>query len=570
MSLAALLLGATTGCGDDASATEGGGSTGVEDTSGANTFTELPSTGGVDPDPTGVSGSSTSAADDDTGAHADDGSSGSSSTGTPGSFPELPTVLSLSGCEEIELGPLCSVTQEDGAFTANCGGVAYTGTITESGDITLTTESWTNADGAEVSLSCEGTFWRGRLSAGCTQATAAAGDIPPTEATCDLASDGSILPGVTCMELPPVLESLVICEEGADQGGTTLEAGNCSVIQDGCSFQAECENDVVLTGTVGVSDLSFSRMLPALADAETPEGGEPAFLAGTEVEHDCTATLSGTAVAGSCGAGAAGRRGTDTSVCAIGGSAEPVPACDPLAPGEGEFLFVLDSCPMLKDGEGEGPGIGEPVCALRQNNCIWEVQCGADLLYAGRVEPGSDTAQWRLATGTPCELTVDDDGQVSGSCTVPGEEACELSSMEPETDEANCPVLPEGTIWNSRGCGPEGSLGCRVALQHGCDFTAICGFARFDSVVIAGVSSYESERGHLEFNGAPGWQCYVDEATAEDVSSGDRADNEWYGQCVNETGGMCRDNYDPTTGEGYRGLQVFFGEIPTPDPEAGA
>jgi hypothetical protein len=90
---------------------------------------------------------------------------------------------------------------------------------------------------------------------------------------------------------------------------------------------------------------------------------------------------------------------------------------------------------------------------------------------------------------------------------------------------------------------------------------AVCAFtARNPDVMIAGRSSYRDERSHLDFNGVGDYQCYVDQATTEEIASGDRAANEWYGQCVNSAGGMCRNNYDPATGTGYRGLQIFFEE----------
>jgi len=50
----------------------------------------------------------------------------------------------------------------------------------------------------------------------------------------------------------------------------------------------------------------------------------------------------------------------------------------------------------------------------------------------------------------------------------------------------------------------------------------------------------------------------VDQATAAEIASGDRAANEWYGQCTTPEGGMCRDNYDPVAKTGFRGLRVYF------------
>ena len=208
------------------------------------------------------------------------------------------------------------------------------------------------------------------------------------------------------------------------------------------------------------------------------------------------------------------------------------------------------------------------MCAFRQTGCVWEINCGNNplLQFTGRVEPDDTGIEWRLATGTPCEASFDASGRMTGMCTVPGEEACQLRSTTAVPGGETCPVIPNNGSGDfyARGCGDGGgrALDCRLSLQHGCAFMAACDFSgRFQRVLIAGESSYDSagEQGHLEFNGVNGFDCYVDEATADDVLNDSRAENEWYGQCVNpETGGMCRDNYDPETGSGFRGLQLFF------------
>jgi hypothetical protein len=265
---------------------------------------------------------------------------------------------------------------------------------------------------------------------------------------------------------------------------------------------------------------------------------------------------------GSCGAGATGRGGMNTSVCSVSGAYDTasLPVCDNLAPTP-EHLFALSSCDILRNGEDGAPGIGEPVCAFRQNNCIWEVACGSNplLRFSGELAPGATKAEWRLFTGTPCEASFDASGRLTGSCTVPGEEACQLTSRTPAPGGANCPSLPAGTNFRSRGCGGGDPLDCRVALQHECNFMAICGFSsRFPDVMIAGEASFVESRSHLEFNGVGDYQCHVDQATTAEIESGDRAANEWYGQCVNSAGGMCRNNWTPENPNGYRGLQIFF------------
>ncbi|AKF08728.1 hypothetical protein [Sandaracinus amylolyticus] len=503
----------------------------------------------------------TNVPDEDAGAGEDAGSSDAGSVGEDGGppYPSLPPVLSVSGCQALAIGPLCSVTQDGDALSANCSGRVLTGTVSESGNVALAADPWTTSEGATAMLACTGRFVLGQLTATCTRTTTAVGETPAGEQTCNLLSDRDVLPGVTCLELPPRLDDVVLCVEGDARGGATITAGTCRVIQDGCAFQAECADDLVLTGTVTRTGISFSQRLEALADAQTPSGGgSPAFMAGDIVAHSCTATLEGTTLSGSCGAGRAGRGGADTSVCAISGAQVAPPTCDLVAPAS-ETLFALHSCDELRNGVGGEPGIGEPVCAFRQNNCIWEVNCGNNplLTFSGRIAPGDDSVRWHLLTGTPCEIGFDDAGNLEGECTVPGEEACMLRSIDAVPGGETCPAAVNDAEFTSRGCGA--AIDCRIAVQHQCAFMALCSFTtRFPDVVIAGRSSYVDGRPHLAFNGLTDWQCYVDQATTDEITSGDRVTGEWYGQCVNPSGGMCRNNYNPATGTGFRGLQVFF------------
>lgn len=487
--------------------------------------------------------------------------------GSSPTFPMLPNALSVTGCEAFPIGPLCSVVQDEDTFDANCGGVHFDGTVTVDGDITMTRPTFTNDMGDEVETSCVGRLQGPRVTATCEQTVTPSGGTPVTE-QCALISKTSMLPAVECMEAPPEFTNVVICTEGAGAGGTTIQAGACSVIQDGCTFQADCADDLTLVGSVGADGLSFSSELIALADAEVRNKGDtPAFLQGDVVAHNCSAQPSGTTLVGECGAGSAGRGGTNTSVCSISGGAAAVPQCGQVSSSSvGEALFALDSCDILKNGEGGVPGIGEPVCAFRQNNCVWEVNCGSPFLtFSGRLEPGESALEWRLATGTPCTIEFDENGNPSGNCTVPGQPPCNLGSLTPVPGGAECPAPAEGRSFTGRGCGDRGgtALECRQVMQHGCNFGAICSFTgRFPSVVIAGETSYSTgSRGRIDFNGLANWQCYVDQATDAEITSGDREANEWYGQCVTPEGGMCRDNYDPKTGSGFRGLQIFFDEL---------
>lgn len=514
----------------------------------------------------------------------DSGGAGSGGVGGAGgaggaasAYPQLPATLSLSGCTTQGVGPLCTVQQAEGTFTANCGGTKLTGTVSKDGSVSLVKPETTSATGAKVNTSCTAKLAFGKLSGSCTEQVGAVGETAPSSTQCTLSSDPVVQASFACLELPKTLSSLVLCKEGTTAGGTTVDAGACNIVQDGCNFQAECGSGVTLVGTVSATGVAFKQKLKALADAVTPAGGTPAFLKGAEVDHSCTATVDGQKLTGSCGAGAAGRGTSNTSVCAVEGmSAVVADSCAPLTPSAGEFLFVLDSCDPLKNGIEGNPGIGEPVCAIRQNNCIWEVQCGSEptLHFEGRLSPtGERKLQWKLATGTPCEATVSASGKVSGKCQVPNQPACPLASKSPVAGGAACPAVPPGVDYWVRGCGAtnEDHFSCAAAVQHGCNYMSACTF-RGMKLLVSGSTSYGEAGGaggaggatgagrpHLTFNGLPGWSCYADAATEAEISSGDRLAGEYYGQCTNASGGQCRNNYNATTApNGFRGLQVFF------------
>lgn len=495
----------------------------------------------------------------DGGGEATDGGGALADSSAPvdaSTYPSLPLTLSLTGCADIELGPLCALEQVDGALALQCGPNAVTGTVTEDGAITLSADEFEGPNGT-ASLSCTGTYRVGQVTASCTLTSAGGMDAgAATMETCDLSTDRTILPAVECMELPSRIESVELC---AESSMSAVDGGTCTVIQDGCVFQANCENDLIITGSVSSTGISFTQVLVALADAQSADGGIPAFTAGEEVEHSCTASVENGMLVGTCEAGRLGRSGMNTSICPVTGTiTEQVPVCDSLAPSD-EYLFVLNSCEQLRDG-GEFPGIGVPVCAFRQTNCIWDVQCGNNpqLRFSGRVRPGATNFEWRLATGTPCEGAFDAEGNMTGMCTVPGQDACMLESIPAVPGNEYCPTLDADV--RSRGCAGGDPLDCRASLQHQCNFMYVCQFSpRFPNLLIAGEASIENGRNHIEFNGAGDYQCYADEASEAQRMSGDRAENEWYGQCVNAAGGMCRDTYDPATGSGFRGLQLFFG-----------
>jgi hypothetical protein len=484
----------------------------------------------------------------------------------------LPGVLSIgTSCRDIGLGPLCSVTQSGSSFTANCSGVAFTGTVQPTGAISF---SSTESVGGGAGITCSGQFAAGQVSASCSR---------PAEGgatTCNIVSQREILPGIACLELPTGLADFELAPESGELAPVTI--GACSLIQDDCVFQAECAGGVVLTGSVTATGLSFARPLTTLVrgplSGRAPPEGQPdtrmpQFEAGVEFGHTCATRVTGSAVTGTCFAG--GRSVvTDTADPAyatqsrwpITGAAVGVPASCPQLAGVNEKLFALDSCTELRDGVAGEPGIGQPVCAYRQNNCIWEVNCGNSplLRFGGRLQPAARRLDWKLATGTPCDASFDASGTMTGRCTVPGTPACDLTEVAAVPGLAEeCPELP-GNGFMSRGCGGA-SIVCRTQLQHACNFMALCSMGPVSDLVVAGAASYQDDIERLDFNGATDRQCHATrrEEISTSVPNGttpDQFSSEWRGDCPSPAleGAGCRGGNTPGGTSGFFGLQLFF------------
>ncbi len=218
--------------------------------------------------------------------------------------------------------------------------------------------------------------------------------------------------------------------------------------------------------------------------------------------------------------------------------------CSPLFDGESSALLALDTCDELGS---------ERVCYIVQEDCELQVWCD-DSEVSGTVEPGRQITF--PIDGAECAASHDGDGWV-GSCAAAGG-SCDITEVEPEAGGDECPTVPS-LDFRSRGCG-SASIACLEALQHGCAFMAApCSLGRFPFLVIAGETSYSpgTELPHLSFNGAPGFECYVEEPSESEIGGG-RDPLEWRGQCETAAGGMCR------ASGGFYGLQLFF-ESDEPD-----
>jgi len=498
------------------------------------------------------------------------GNGGGGGTGPVSPYPKFPAALALTGCSAV--GPICSVSQNEDKLTLACGTRAFTGTIKENGDYTLTGAPVTSGT---TTVTTTNTTCTGKLSATGVAGTCDNTVSPPPASgsattTCTLAVNSSPLPGLSCIELPSKFSNFEF---------DTKDLGECSLIQNNCAFQATCKEGVV-TGTATKTGATFNYTLTAKAAAAAPAGTTPTFAQGALVSHACATTLAGDALQGSCSAGAYSARGATpipaTSVYDFEARASaPVPMCSAVGPFT-EHLFVLDSCSALKNAQGTTPGLGEPICSFQQNGCVWKVTCTGDpaspLVFQGKLTPGQTSASWKLPTGVPCEATFDAKGNLTGKCTVPGQATCALASKAP-APAVGCPQL--GTNFVSRGCGNDSDgipLGCRKTLQNGCNFAAICDFnaTRFPDSVFAGKTSTESGVDYMKFPGLGGRSCTVQRATAAEVAdpANCRGAGEWYGDCLTATGGKCQNsfqcvadangNYPAPESNIARGLRIWF------------
>lgn len=574
--LCAIATAALWGCGDDNDNNVDNGDAGASATAGAAGKAGSPGkAGSSSAGDTGSAGAATAGMagtiENPGGAAGETGEGGEGGGDTPVSpYPKFPGAIALTGCSNF--GPICSVTQNEGALSLQCGTRKFTGTIKENGDYSLT---GTPVTSGTTTVTTTNTTCTGKLGAAGVVGTCDNTVSPPpatgsATTTCTMAVNTNPLPGLSCLELPSAFSTFQF---------DTTDIGSCKLVQNGCNFQADCK-DAVITGTANDTGANFNYALKAKANAAAAEGGTPAFLKDAVVTHACVSTLSGDALQGTCSAGAYSARGATpipaTSVYDFEAVAStPVASCSPIGPFT-EELFVLDSCTALKNGAGGTPGLGEPICAFQQRGCVWKVTCTTDpaapLVFTGKLKTGEIKVNWKLSTGIPCEAGFDANGKLAGSCTVPGQTSCELKSKAP-TPAVGCAQL--GNTFTSRGCGNDSDgipLKCRKSLQNGCDFAAICDFnaTRFPDTIFAGKASTVAGVDYMKFPGLGGRSCSVQKASAAEVADPTqcRAAGEWYGDCLTATGGGCANtfqcvkdangNYPDPLSNIRRGLRLFF------------
>lgn len=374
--------------------------------------------------------------------------------------PRIPTAFAIDGTCGLR-SPCHLVTTGDDEFELVCRGRSYAGSL-RGRDVTFAVSD---------DLSCTGRVQRNRIVGECTDGAGA---------TCDFVTDTDPDPVPFCATLDGDFRDVSVCGESY---------AGCDVIQDGCRFQASCDDaSRIVYGSVDGADLSlFYR---------TDDGSRFIGCSGPIVDDEVT---------GEC-AQRWPRDDPDPVVC--DGLQASVPTrthgtCAETLPDDG---FVLAGCGL--DG----------MWFTAQQDCLWQV-FGKSGVLSG-VAPWHNLYFFHSPQGQWCHGTVAG-GEFKGLCIGRGG-ACWFDTVEPSPDPG---VFQLPAAVTSSGCGP--SLACKT-VQDGDLFAAGCG---------AGIV-YEGTVDSLgvEFDGLNGYACYAD------LNSDGSA---LFGECtrVNDDGSVstCRD-----------------------------
>lgn len=282
---------------------------------------------------------------------------------------------------------------------------------------------------------------------------------------CEFATNTNPPPVVDCEALPDTITDVTAC-------GVTYAA--CDVVQDGCRYQANCDNGAaILNGSVVGDELQWNFV----RDAKS---------------FRCQAPIVAGAVQGSC----VQRLVEDPTTCDDFAATVPRragPVCEESLPTEG---FVVEGCGL------------EGLCFAFERGCAWEVVCNG-VTHAG-VASATNSFAFTGKDGLACTASVID-GVLTGSCA-DASTSCGFSAREPVVDQS-CYQAPSDLLFS--GCGWT-DLPCQF-LQDGCAFAANCnngeiltvGTANASGVAFKGAGSFLCEASLNEAGDALNGQCTV-------------------------------------------------------------
>jgi hypothetical protein len=352
--------------------------------------------------------------------------------------------LVLSDCTRSRL---CSVKQDGSSWTAVCD-ASTANEAHLSGTISGSTVSWSSPD----SQPCTATLQDGRLSGSCQS----------DSGSCAVSSDDP-LPSPTCTTLPSQL-----LFDGCD-----LPTDACDVVQNGCNWQASCNDGATVFGG---SIRSNNTLRWTLADGRScrAPNGQTAPPAGT-YSTTCTPPQ--------------GQQGDSCTVTTTAPEGLPTPpTCQPLP-----STFVLQGCDFQTDYAGT---LGDAICNVVQNGCVWQADCG-DTILAGRANGSAYT--WRTDDGSDCAGVLAQ-GKLSGSCEGSAG-LCAFRQRDPAAPQG-CLAAPQAITVD--GCQLEGT--CNI-VQDGCNWQASCNSG---AVTYDGVATDSELKLLTHISDVPYW-CTLDE-----------------------------------------------------------
>jgi len=374
----------------------------------------------------------------------------------------LPEAFVLEG--SCGLRSPCHLVQSGCSWEADCRGR----TIRGEGD---SANTFSFIDTASTGLTCSTELIDGELVGSCTDRAGA---------SCTVATNTEPAPVPQCEQLDGTISDLTVC-------GQTHAA--CEVIQDGCSYQAKCQDGTTFTGQVQDTTLRVDLAV----DGNDFRCQEP--IVDGQVNGSCTQR---------------GRGIENPIVCDDFSATTPVASfgsCEATLPSAG---FKLEGCGL------------DDICFAEQRGCVWEIVCGGTTTYSA-IASESNVFEFANASGDACVASVVD-GEVQGSCTTSAG-ACEFGEVAPTVDES-CFQIP--SVIESSGCG--GGQLCQV-FQDGCEWAASC-----NAGVIAGTATATSIT-WPGFN--PDFIC-----TAELTASGDQMNGNCNRENADGSVSQCRDLTD--------------------------
>lgn len=284
---------------------------------------------------------------------------------------------------------------------------------------------------------------------------------------CNVRVETKLKPVAYAAKLPAKIQGLQFCGK---------KYGDCTVAQSGVDLNLKCgEGEDVQYLNASLTGDTFQHWY---------RRGEDWF--------GCKGEWDGSSLKGACTQWVGFTGEKEPEVCDdlafVAESENEHGSCPQILPEQG---FTMDGCDM--DG----------VCVAVQRGCVWQISCGGEQVYSGRLSR-NHRLKFKDSAGNHCSALVGHDGRIYGSCKNKKRprrscrNKCYFRSVAPQTSE-NTFQMPERIT--TRGCGAFFE-DCQV-YQDGNEFMATCesGYRNFYGVV---------DSNSVQFTGLGGYECVAD------------------------------------------------------------